>query len=135
MGFNSTITMQDYSQQWPEWFRLRYPKLHCPERGPASSIGEMKIPGPGLFEDIQAALADTTLTKIPKMRVIVLHENGGVTAVDISKEQIAYSEPQAWDEVSFITRNNFDGVRKFPPEPRPAYTADYGVGWHDADTG
>ena len=104
MGFRSTITMQDYGQKWPAWLLEKYKRHDFPTSGPLSFKFECKIYDDEIFLDMRKALLENNYN-FSSMRVIALHECGGVTAIDISKEGITYCEPTGWVAVNFITHS------------------------------
>jgi hypothetical protein len=105
MGFRSTFVTEDYGQEWPQWFINKYAdRLHFPvSRGPISTKFEIKIYDDSIFVDMQKAMTEGQ--EVSQVRVVVLHECGGITLVDINASGIRYSEPRAFESVDFIEHN------------------------------
>jgi hypothetical protein len=90
MGFRSVFVTASNGQVWPQWFRNKYDKwLNIPEMGLLSTKEEVKVYEDHIFLDIQLALDPEQFP----LRVVVLHECGGITLVDIHSDNIVYSEP------------------------------------------
>lgn len=112
MGFRSTFTTQDYAIKWPEWFREKYNQtVYFPlEYGIISSKHECKSYSTWgeLEADIQKAI-DWNEVSISNLVLIWLHECGGITRVEISKDAIKYSEPVEWRRTERIQHDYCDG--------------------------
>lgn len=72
---------------------------------PLSSTVERKFYDPlaetGVFKDIQDLLKKSTYPEI-QIVVILLHECGGITKIEITSESIRGSVPRSWEEVTDI---------------------------------
>lgn len=116
MGFRSSFIAQDYDQEWPEWFKKKYePILNFgrDEKGALSTKHEFKQyeDGDGILEDIQKAVDWDLFKKYGRERFILvyLHECGGITRVEISKDRIRFSEPDAYTETDGIEHDECYG--------------------------
>lgn len=107
MGFRSTFTTQDYNIPWPEWFRNKYQSLiwFREDGGTLSSVREVKtyMAWSELHDDIQKAIdwegfgLDFVLA--------YLHECGGITRVQISRDRIVFTEPADWIVTKGVTHD------------------------------
>ena len=102
MGFRSTFVTEDSSQAWPQWFIDKYKNIiHFPaHHGPLSTKTEIKIYDDLIFRDIQQTLIECG--EDHSFRMVLLHECGGVTLVDITGNSIVYSESRDFKTVDFI---------------------------------
>lgn len=112
MGFRSTITSYDWRYQIPAWFLEKHPMLQgsITEKGcffPLSSKSEKKfysqLNEEEVFLDIQKILIELKITSI--FVVVLLHECGGITRVEISQETIQGMEPTGWKQVEEVEHN------------------------------
>jgi len=108
MGFRSTFVTQDIYITWPEWFVKKYSEIvyfRNNHVGSISSKFQGKCYGAWevLNEDIQHAI-DWSLG-ITHFVVIYLHECGGITRAQISKDSIKLSEPSAWQIVDEVAHD------------------------------
>lgn len=92
MGFRSTLTTQHYGQDLPQWFKEKYNKYFLFPSGTLASCTEFKMySGNEFFEDYQKALIEVGLLKNNfKITCAVLAEDGKITKVTISKDEIKY---------------------------------------------
>lgn len=102
MGFRSTFTTEDVGYTWPEWFRTKYAHYDVPVTGGFSSGCERKFYDKEFFEDTQKAIDWKAIKPADNFVVILLHECGGVTRVEITEDTIAFTEPLDWAKVEFI---------------------------------
>jgi hypothetical protein len=98
MGFRSSWTMQHYDVNWSQKFQDKYrdsinfndtcisPKFEAK----ACSAWE------NLITDIQAEVFLNNSLPLENIIFVWLHECGGITRVQISKDSILYSEPNDW---------------------------------------
>lgn len=128
MGFRSTFVTDDYSIEWPDWFRKRYADtIHFPEKGgPISAKHECKIyySWADLTEDIRQVLLEDDGWRKPleqrdnfPFRVLFLHECGGSSRADIYLNRIVWSEPDIWVVVPYVTHSYCNGCSE-PVEVR-----------------
>ena len=92
MGFRSTITGQYYGIKWPDWFTEKYKdKFILSNSTLISSRYETKFYDNELFNDIHKAIDWETY--LPGINVIyaILHEDGVISKVAISKDKIEYT--------------------------------------------
>lgn len=100
--------------QIPDWFIEKYPNIKAtikpelPIEGgnhwffPLSTAKEQKFYFPfeeyEMFKDIQKIIEVKTFP----LAIVLLHECGGITRVEIGKDYIRGSEPTAWKNVSQV---------------------------------
>ena len=108
MGFRSTFITEDIAITWPEWFKGKYKFIHFPAKcGCISSKFEVKLycgVEEELFLDIQKVVFDANSDLgVENFIIVILHECGGISRVQISKESIRMTEPpmsiKEWAEV------------------------------------
>lgn len=106
MGFRSSFTTQHYSISWPDWFIDKYTDHVWFWQGHLSSKGEWKEYSTysELAEDIQKAIKWDKV-RFKNLVLVWLHECGGITRVQIEKDEIFLSEPFSWDAVTQVTHN------------------------------
>lgn len=119
MGFRTTIITEDFSGiKIPKWFvnkwgndfnfgehKNSYILYHRKNTLLISSKREKKMyygKDEEIFLDIQKICIKKGLDKFI---VIMLHECGGITRVQIERDKIRLSEPSAWNEVEEVTHN------------------------------
>ena len=89
MGFRSTITGEDYFIEWPQWFRDKYDyRFLLMDSTCINNRCETKFYDNEVFEDIQKAI-DWNEFDFPIVYA-VLHEDGEISRVTISKDKIIY---------------------------------------------
>lgn len=125
MGFRSTITTEALGNIIiPQWFKdkydcfnygVQYYNKDSPDVFPISLKWESKFYRPVLederFLDIQNILKEQDVKNII---VILLHECGGITRVDIKQDSITASEPLTWKEVGSVEHNYCYGCSDIP---------------------
>ena len=126
MGFRSTLTTSDYNVVWPPWFVEKYKEcltLGRDGHGPLGSLTEVKIyfSLPDLVTDIHKVLQDSFFTRprLSPFELVYLHECGGITRVELYKDEIHYSEPTGWATVPWVTHDYCDGCSDAPPFRQP----------------
>ena len=112
MGFRTTITSEDLGGiKLPKWFITKWRK--CFNFGTGSQFRlsnhllitskfETKMydgKDEEIFLDIQKLVRENNLTNFI---VVMLHECGGITRVQIEKDKIRMSEPESWREVEQV---------------------------------
>lgn len=93
MGFRSVLITDHYGHKLPEWFKEKYNEDFNFLSGTlVSSKAEIKLySGDEFFQDYQKALAETgILDNSFRVNCVVLHEDGVITKVVISKKEIEY---------------------------------------------
>lgn len=92
MGFRSTLTTQHYGHDLPEWFKEKYKSYFNFPSGTLVSCTEFKMySGNEFFDDYQKALIEVGLLKNNfKIICAVLAEDGQITRVEISKDEVKY---------------------------------------------
>lgn len=93
MGFRSTITTEYYGRELPNWFKEKYQEAFHIEQSFISSKFEIKMYtyGSDLFEDYQKSLIENgLLERINKVNCVVLHEDGTINKVTITKDEITH---------------------------------------------
>lgn len=103
MGFRSTFTTEDTGIKWPEWFVSKYQNtiiFHPTGVGAIHSRQECKmyLAWASLYSDIQKAI-DWSEPYRKNLVMVFLHECGGITRCEISKDAILWSAPNSWVEV------------------------------------
>jgi hypothetical protein len=93
MGFTSTFASQDSGVELPAWFKEKYNDYLHINYGYICSKGGIKIYAHKIFEDYQKALIESGYfcEHIREMEVAVIAENGVVTKVLITKDDIKYN--------------------------------------------
>lgn len=113
MGFRTTMTTEDLRGiKLPKWFRDKWQDQYSfgESKGYASHKDTMLIsskheskfynaPDEDIFLDIQKVMVKKD---IDKFIVVMLHECGGITRVQIEKDKIRMSEPTKWKEVEQV---------------------------------
>ena len=101
MGFRCTfITGWPGPTKLPNWFVEKWRdsvNFGSEDRFPLSSKQRTKANWGGIVEDIHKAVQETDY-RLP-VELIFVHECSGVTRVEISRDQIIYSEPTGWRRV------------------------------------
>lgn len=108
MGFRSTFTTEDFDIKWPQWFRDKYAgSIWFTEDGAGAlhSICEAKtyMRWETLQKDIQNAIDWTDFNQ--SFVFVYLHECGGITRCQISKDSIQWSEPTEWRITDGVTHH------------------------------
>ena len=108
MGFRTTLISQDYMVQIPEWFKEKHKQVTYNNNSFTIAIlTETKfyddVKETELFIDIQKLMIDQDFR--PSMVLVLLHECGGVTRVEIDRENIRASEPTEWKQVNRVTHS------------------------------
>ena len=110
MGFRTTITTEDFSRvKLPKWFRDKWAyeyNFGISQRRKdvmlITSKYERKFynsPDEDILLDIQKVCIKKD---IDKFIVVMLHECGGITRVQIEKDKIRLSEPTGWKETEQV---------------------------------
>lgn len=113
MGFRTTITTEDLSGiKLPKWFKDKWESSFNFGQGNnykntmlITSKYEMKYynaPDEDIFLDMQKIVKDKDISSFV---VVMLHECGGITRVQIEKDKIRMSEPTKWKEVDQVEHN------------------------------
>lgn len=115
MGFKSTFTTEDWrALEWPGWFVQKYYRFiwFSPEwigtiasRFEGKTYGEWK----DLHTDIQQVLIEKGRELPERLVLIYLHECGGITRCQISKDSVCWSEPSEWKKVDEVTHDSCYG--------------------------
>ena len=123
MGFRSTIVSEHLRLSLPDWFVDKWKDLYHFNNSigvdwdgkkhislPISSIVERKyydsFSVTELFIDIQTVLKEDTISGINKpIHIVLLHECGGLSVVDITKDNITGREPTGWKSVDHVTHD------------------------------
>lgn len=99
MGFRTTFVTEDIAVCWPAWFKEKYATsiVFDAQRGQLASRGEFKLYGAweNLEGDIQKAI-EWLPSDPPPFVIIFLHECGGVSRCEITKDKIVWTEPTDW---------------------------------------
>jgi len=91
MGFRSTLTTQFYGYDLPDWFKDKYTDYYYINGTLVSSLCELKHYNDEFETDYQKALIECGFfDKIKSMVCAVLAEDGVITKVFISKDDIEY---------------------------------------------
>lgn len=106
MGFRSMFVTTEYNITWPAWFREKYGSsinYGINGVGGLSSTREVKTYGLwiNLAEDIQKSLPDYW-DSYDDIVLVYLHECGGITRCQISKDAILWSEPESWVQTQHV---------------------------------
>jgi hypothetical protein len=101
MATTTQFTSQKINFVAPDWFRQRWEKGVSFGEAISSRYGGKSW---SEFEqDLQRAMKDSwTVGSSPRVILMYLHECGNVTRADVTIEEIRYSEPDAWHEVSSV---------------------------------
>ncbi len=121
MGFRSTLITQHNFLPLPVWFVEKYkdylyingvdkenPREDEKAGLPFASKYEFKTYFPtaeSLPADIQKVIRESTENVSPSLVFIWLHECGGITRVQIDKDNIIYSEPTEWKKTEGVTHD------------------------------
>jgi len=124
MGFRSTLISEDArGVTLPDWFIKKYKDYYnfsntrddkTKNRLLISTKYEIKFyngKDEEIFIDIQKICIENN---IQNFILILLHECGGITRVQIDKENIRFSEPCDWNEVEEVTHDYCYGCSDLP---------------------
>lgn len=103
MGFRSTFVSSDFKNNWPDWFVEKYPNIYAnsDNKGVLCSKFEIKAYFEDeFFTDIQKAIGWEI---IDKFVLVYLHECGGISRVQVNKNNILISEPTDWENKEDFT--------------------------------
>lgn len=105
MGFRSNFIAEDVIIEYPQWFKDKY--NHWSFNGGFAQTFESKFyeafSDDERFIDIQKVIREVSSENYsPTLVVVLLHECGGITRVEISKYGINASEPSAWRKVEQV---------------------------------
>lgn len=131
MGFRSNfITEYMAGILVPEWFVEKYPDLYvhkdCEgnrclpiiqawESKFYSALAETEI-----FQDIQRILGETENKNWkPKVILVLLHECGGITRVEITEDSIRGNEPTEWKKVDRVEHQYCYNCSEITEESKP----------------
>lgn len=96
MGYRSTFISDSFNvSKLPYWLKHRYGQILTFEDSVISTKKEIKIYGDMIFEDIQKAMNEVQITSI---YLVVMGEDGSVSKVIISKDNIKYIKYYDTDE-------------------------------------
>ena len=114
MGFKTTIITEDYGEiKLPKWFIKKWKRLYyfgetyngVKDVLLVSSKREVKMYN-GSQEEILIDLQKIVKKEnMNNLIIVMLHECGGITRVQIEKDKIRLSEPTGWYEVENITHD------------------------------
>lgn len=113
MGFRSILATEHTGFKISDEFRSEYQWLNIPEQdkdgrcyGAITGKREVKfydkISETKVFKDLQAQLTPDTEHYKPSIVLVLLHECGGLTRVEITNSYIKASEPTEWEEVESV---------------------------------
>jgi len=119
MGFRSTFITEDLGGiKLPQWFLEKYKDAKglvphedglcvalVSERKFYQSLDETEI-----FLDLQKVLKEKSVST--GLAVVLMHECGGVTLVNITENSIKGKEPSEWEEVDSVMHNYCYGCSK-----------------------
>lgn len=114
MGFRSTmISEAPNAVNLPEWFTAKWHRAlnfsdSLSDRHltfPISTKYEKKRYMPEIEEDLQKVIKEDLDHNDLQLVIIWLHECGGITRAEITKDSIVYSEPTKWKIVEDVTHN------------------------------
>jgi hypothetical protein len=121
MGFRTTMTTEDlggirlpkwFVEKWKDDFNFGEHEYQKPPYDKGTMLISTKNERKFYFGKDQEILKDIQKVckenDIEKFVVVLLHECGGITRVEIGKE-IRFSEPTGWDEVEDITHDSCYG--------------------------
>ena len=112
MGFRSVFITEDWAEEIPQWFVAKYPHLAYGNfdnkpNFPIAQLFESKFYGPFAKDerwlDIQRIIKESE--DLDAVTIILLHECGGVTRIQITKDAIIGQEPTEWRRVDGVTHN------------------------------
>lgn len=113
MGFRSTMTTGDLRLDIPQDFLDKHPYLMCKKLDDGRNVlpltlkSEIKFyyafEDTELFKDIQKLIIDQSFNST--IDLVLLHECGGITKVEISKDSIVGIEPTHWKRVTGVEHN------------------------------
>ena len=110
MGFRATFVIEDYNITWPAWFCEKYQEyvwFNSDNKGVFASKQEVKVvaslPFRDLVDDMQRAIQWEDEHDDFSIRIVYLHECGGITRARITRDVIQYTEPIEWHETDGIT--------------------------------
>ena len=99
MGFRTVFITNDNGYRWPQWFRDKYEStVNIPECGCISSKheGKMYLTYEDLCDDLQKCLFTKENERYKDIELVMMHECGGITKVQIYKDKILEAIPDSW---------------------------------------
>ena len=133
MGFRSNFITEDMRGiEVPRWFVEKYPnhrpwhnsetdRYYFPIVQPWESKFYSRLDETEIFKDIQKILTETLpfySGHKPKITLILLHECGGITRVEITTESITGREPIEWKEVKNVEHDYCYGCSDYQPHKK-----------------
>jgi hypothetical protein len=132
MGFRSTLVTQHNYLPLPEWFIEKYKDRFYMNGSdypdgtknglPIASRFEIKTyfpHGEELPADIQKVIRESADDTSIELVFVWLHECGGITRVQIDKDNIIYSEPTEWEVTQGVTHHYCYGCSDVTPIENP----------------
>lgn len=99
MGFRTTYISEDWNIQWPDWFREKH-STWINKQNMIVSPCEIKF-ADEIMQDIHKSLLEVDWFKDWELdrafAVVGLHECGGVTKIDFTREKVFVGNPTGWD--------------------------------------
>ena|ERR1700757_1977920 len=102
MGFRSTYISEDYAIHYPDWFREKY---SVSDKSVIYSEIEKKYPEEVVLDTWKALKEVRWFDKTYDIdfNMVILHECGGVTKVQMGADYLIVADPTDWDVVEHIT--------------------------------
>lgn len=125
MSFLSTFTTDPVRLNIPDWFRDKYQgRVHYGPTGnmPISAIGMFKSHYSDIVEDLHRVVREDEDLPNPEFfqfSLVWLHECGGITLVEISREAIELYEPVQWKAVDEVSHHEGDSCYFGPSKDKP----------------
>ena len=106
MGFRSNFITEDMAGiEVPDWFKEKYPTYAYKEKGTLAFAQLWESKWYEILNEDERLLDIQKIVKDAEMRslvLILLHECGGITRVEISPTSIKANEPTEWEEVESV---------------------------------
>lgn len=119
MGFRSNFIAEVSGYQIPEWFKEKYSEWSYFENGQScfAQLWESKFYSDFTKDeritDIQKMMIENTDWSGEGIVVVLLHECGGITRLQITKTDIVATEPTEWKKVDHVEHDYCDGCSDY----------------------
>lgn len=119
MGFRSVMISEDFDVELPQWFQEKHQSnINFTLKEDRSNLGHYYTSFPirtykerkfysafkdeEIFKDLQKVILER---KMIQLVVVLLHECGGISRVEISQTEIQGSEPLTWKSVDGVNHD------------------------------
>lgn len=127
MGFRSNFIAGVSGYNIPEWFKEKYPTWSYCENNQScvAQLWESKFyfsfKEDERITDIQKMLVENTDWGGKEIVIVLLHECGGITRLQVTRTDIIATEPTAWKKVDGVEHNYCYGCSDYKPTKKEAW--------------